>query len=208
MMVTIVLISRTIIGFIELILIKIITSKNELKNLDKYIVLLTIFLINSSILNYKDNIFYYEVPIISILLLRKLLFLIYNDNKKVKNIFEKDPTLIVKNGKVIYKNLLSKKYSLNSLTDKLKDNGYTNIEKIKYGFIEDDNIYIIENNEKKQEEPVIIDNKINNSALKKLNINKKTIETLLLKENIDIKDIMYGIYKNNKLYIIRNSLLK
>jgi uncharacterized membrane protein YcaP (DUF421 family) len=207
-MVTLVLISRTIIGFIELILIKIITSKNELKNLDKYIVLLTIFLINSSILNYKDNILYYEVPIISILLLRKLLLIIYNDNKKVKNIFEKDPILIVKNGKVIYKNLLSKKYSLNSLTDKLKDKGYTNIEKIKYGFIEDDNIYVIENNEKKQEEPVIIDNKINNSALKKLNINKKTIETLLLKENIDIKDIMYGIYKNNKLYIIRNSLLK
>ena len=207
-MVTIVLISRTIIGFIELILIKVLTSKNELKKIDNYIALFTILLINSSILNYKDNILYYEVPIISILLLRKLFLLIYNDNKKVKNIFEKNPILIVKNGQIIYKNLLSKKYNLNILTDKLKEKGYTSIEKIKYCFIEDENIYVIENNKTNEEEPVIIDNKINNSALKKLNINKKTIETLLLKENIDIKDITYGIYKNNKLYIIRSSLLK
>ena len=207
-MVTLVLISRTIIGFIELILIKVLTSKNELKKIDNYIALFTILLINSSILNYKDNILYYEVPIISILLLRKLFLLIYNDNKKVKNIFEKNPILIVKNGQIIYKNLLSKKYNLNILTDKLKEKGYTSIEKIKYCFIEDENIYVIENNKTNEEEPVIIDNKINKSALKKLNINKKTIETLLLKENIDIKDITYGIYKNNKLYIIRSSLLK
>ena len=207
-MVTLVLISRTIIGFIELILIKVLTSKNELKKIDNYIALFTILLINSSILNYKDNILYYEVPIISILLLRKLFLLIYNDNKKVKNIFEKNPILIVKNGQIIYKNLLSKKYNLNILTDKLKEKGYTSIEKIKYCFIVDENIYVIENNKTNEEEPVIIDNKINKSALKKLNINKKTIETLLLKENIDIKDITYGIYKNNKLYIIRSSLLK
>ena len=187
---------------------KVLTSKNELKKIDNYIALFTILLINSSILNYKDNILYYEVPIISILLLRKLFLLIYNDNKKVKNIFEKNPILIVKNGQIIYKNLLSKKYNLNILTDKLKEKGYTSIEKIKYCFIEDENIYVIENNKTNEEEPVIIDNKINKSALKKLNINKKTIETLLLKENIDIKDITYGIYKNNKLYIIRSSLLK
>ena len=207
-MVTVVLISRTIIGFIELILVKVLTSKNKLKDLDKYIILFTIILINSSILNYKDNILIYEVPIISIILLRELLLIIYNENKRVKNLFEKDPTLIVKNGKVIYKNLLNKKYSLNSLIEKLKDKGYSNIEKLKYVFIEDDNIFVIENDEKNKEEPVIIDNKINNNALKSLNINKQTIESILLKENIDIKDIVYGVYKNKKLYIIRNSLQK
>ncbi len=207
-MVTVVLISRTIIGFIELILVKVLTSKNKLKDLDKYIIFFTIILINSSILNYKDNILIYEVPIISIILLRELLLIIYNENKRVKNLFEKDPTLIVKNGKVIYKNLLNKKYSLNSLIEKLKDKGYSNIEKLKYVFIEDDNIFVIENDEKNKEEPVIIDNKINNNALKSLNINKQTIESILLKENIDIKDIVYGVYKNKKLYIIRNSLQK
>ena len=198
-MLIIVLITRTIIGLIELVILKILENKNK-SSIDNYIKLLIIFLINSSILNYKRNIFIYIIPITTIILIREMFIVIYNENKKVKNLFEKDPIPIIKNGEIVYKNLFSNGYTISKLVNKLKEKNIYSLENIKYCFLNNNEIYIVK---EELDEAVIIDNKINELALRNLNIDKKTITNILKKEHININDIDYGIYKDKKIYIIR-----
>lgn len=198
-MLMIVLITRTLIGYIELVILKILENKNK-SSIDNYIKLLIIFLINSSVLNYKRNILIYIIPIVTIILIREIFIVIHNENKKVKNLFEKDPIPIIKNGEIVYKNLFSNGYTISKLINKLKEKNIYSLENIKYCFLNNNKIYIVK---EELDDAVIIDNKINELALKNLNIDKKTINNILRKEHINIKDIDYGIYKDKKIYIIR-----
>lgn len=198
--------ARTIIGFIELIIIKILIEKNEYEELDKYTNIVLLVIIGASILNYKDDILIYIVPIITILILRKIVLY----NKKVKNIFEKDPILIIKNSKIIYRNLFKSNYNLERLIKELKEKDIYSLKELKYVFLNNNELFIIKYKEKinKTTEVIILDNKINKENLEKVGVSEKYIKGILSKENIKLKDIAYGVYKNNKIYIIRNSLLK
>ena len=205
-MLIMVLTARAIISFIELIIIKVLIEKNKYEELDKYISIILLIIIGSSILNYKDNILMYIVPIIMILFLRQVILY----NRKVKNFFEKDPILLVKNSKIVYKNLLNSNYNLEKLLNELKERKIYDLKEIKYVFLSDNKLFIVnyENNIKENNEIIIMDTKIDKENLRKLGLSEKYIRNILLKENINIDDIVFGVYKNKKIYIIRNNLLK
>lgn len=205
-MLIMVLTARAIISFIELIIIKVLIEKNKYEELDKYISIILLIIIGSSILNYKDNILMYIVPIIMILFLRQVILY----NRKVKNFFEKDPILLVKNSKIVYKNLLNSNYNLEKLLNELKKRKIYDLKEIKYVFLSDNKLFIVnyENNIKENNEIIIMDTKIDKENLRKLGLSEKYIRNILLKENINIDDIVFGVYKNKKIYIIRNNLLK
>ena len=205
-MLIMVLTARAIISFIELIIIKVLIEKNKYEELDQYISIILLIIIGSSILNYKDNILMYIVPIIMILFLRQVILY----NRKVKNFFEKDPILLVKNSKIVYKNLLNSNYNLEKLLNELKKRKIYDLKEIKYVFLSDNKLFIVnyENNIKENNEIIIMDTKIDKENLRKLGLSEKYIKNILLKENINIDDIVFGVYKNKKIYIIRNNLLK
>lgn len=205
-MLVIVLTARTIISFVELIIIKLLIEKNKYEELDKYINVILLLIIGSSILNYRDNILIYLVPIIIILLLREVVLY----NRKVQNLFEKDPVLLVKNSKIMYKNLLNSNYNIEKLINKLKEKKIYNLKEIKYVFLNNDELFIVnyENNIKENNEIIILDKKVDKKNLHKMGLSENYIKTILLKENIKLEDIVFGVYKNNKIYIIRNKLLK
>ena len=205
-MLAIVLTARTIISFIELIIIKKIIEKNQYEEFDKYISIILLIIVGSSILNYKDNILIYLVPIIIILLLRNIVLY----NKKVKNLFEKDPIILVKNSKIIYKNLFNNNYSLERLINELKEKRIYDLKDVKYVFLNNNQLFVVnyETNQKENNEIIILDKKIDKNNLYKMGLSENYIRNILLKENIKIEDIVFGIYKNNKIYIIRNNPLK
>ena len=210
-MLIIVLAARTIIGACLLLISNILINRYSFKYTDTYIKYLILILIGGEIINYRDDILIYIIPIIIVLFLRELLIIIYNDKKKIRNLFEKDPVLLIKNSKVIYKNLLSTDYKLEKLLELLRKKNIYKLDDIKYCFLEDDKIYVVlydDINIENNVIPVIIDNKINKQYLNKINIDEKTIKRMLDKENIKLKDVFYGVYKNKKLYIITNSILK
>ena len=148
----------------------------------------------------------YIVPIIMILFLRQVILY----NRKVKNFFEKDPILLVKNSKIVYKNLLNSNYNLEKLLNELKERKIYDLKEIKYVFLSNNKLFIVnyENNIKENNEIIILDKKIDKENLRKIGLSEKYIKNILLKENINIDDIVFGVYKNKKIYIIRNNLLK
>ena len=215
MLTGIVLIVRTIISYLLMLLLIYLQKKDQNKKLlilDKIILLLIIVINSNLILNYDINVLIYIIPIITLLLLRELTRLILIDNNKVKNIFEKDPIILVKNSKIYFKNLIDHNYSIDTLLTELRKNRFYSLKDIKYVFLESDNTLSIFPYDKNKFEtypiPIILDGILNDFLLKELHLTKEKIEKMLIRDNLLIEDIYYAMYENNKLFIIRKDELK
>ena len=215
MLTGIVLIVRTIISYLLMLLLIYLQKKDQNKKLlilDKIILLLIIVINSNLILNYDINVLIYIIPIITLLLLREVTRLILIDNNKVKNIFEKDPIILVKNSKIYFKNLIDHNYSIDTLLTELRKNRFYSLKDIKYVFLESDNTLSIFPHDKNKFEtypiPIILDGILNDFLLKELHLTKEKIEKMLIRDNLLIEDIYYAMYENNKLFIIRKDELK
>ena len=215
MLTGIVLIVRTIISYLLMLLLIYLQKKDQNKKLlilDKVILLLIIVINSNLILNYDINVLIYIIPIITLLLLREVTRLILIDNNKVKNIFEKDPIILVKNSKIYFKNLIDNNYSIDTLLTELRKNRFYSLKDIKYVFLESDNTLSIFPYDKNKLEtypiPIILDGTLNDFLLKELHLTKEKIEKMLIRDNLLIEDIYYAMYENNKLFIIRKDELK
>lgn len=215
MLTGIVLIVRTIISYLLMLLLIYLQKKDQNKKLlilDKVILLLIIVINSNLILNYDINVLIYIIPIITLLLLREVTRLILIDNNKVKNIFEKDPIILVKNSKIYFKNLIDHNYSIDTLLTELRKNRFYSLKDIKYVFLESDNTLSIFPYDKNKFEtypiPIILDGILNDFLLKELHLTKEKIEKMLIRDNLLIEDIYYALYENNKLFIIRKDELK
>ena len=215
MLTGIVLIVRTIISYLLMLLLIYLQKKDQNKKLlilDKIILLLIIVINSNLILNYDINVLIYIIPIITLLLLRQVTRLILIDNNKVKNIFEKDPIILVKNSKIYFKNLIDHNYSIDTLLTELRKNRFYSLKDIKYVFLESDNTLSIFPYDKNKFEtypiPIILDGILNDFLLKELHLTKEKIEKMLIRDNLLIEDIYYAMYENNKLFIIRKDELK
>ena len=187
-------------------------QNKKLLFLDKENLLLIIVINSNLILNYDINVLIYIIPIITLLLLREVTRLILIDNNKVKNIFEKDPIILVKNSKIYFKNLIDHNYSIDTLLTELRKNRFYSLKDIKYVFLESDNTLSIFPYDKNKFEtypiPIILDGILNDFLLKELHLTKEKIEKMLIRDNLLIEDIYYAMYENNKLFIIRKDELK
>lgn len=215
MLTGIVLIVRTIVSYLLMLLLIYLQKKDQNKKLlilDKIILLLIIVINSNLILNYDINVLIYIIPIITLLLLREVTRLILIDNNKVKNIFEKDPIILVKNSKIYFKNLIDHNYSIDTLLTELRKNRFYSLKDIKYVFLESDNTLSIFPYDKNKFEtypiPIILDGILNDFLLKELHLTKEKIEKMLIRDNLLIEDIYYAMYENNKLFIIRKDELK
>ena len=215
MLTGIVLIVRTIISYLLMLLLIYLQKKDQNKKLlilDKIILLLIIVINSNLILNYDINVLIYIIPIITLLLLREVTRLILIDNNKVKNIFEKDPIILVKNSKIYFKNLIDHNYSIDTLLTELRKNRFYSLKDIKYVFLESDNTLSIFPYDKNKFEtypiPIILNGILNDFLLKELHLTKEKIEKMLIRDNLLIEDIYYAMYENNKLFIIRKDELK
>lgn len=215
MLTGIVLIVRTIISYLLMLLLIYLQKKDQNKKLlilDKIILLLIIVINSNLILNYDINVLIYIIPIITLLLLREVTRLILIDNNKVKNIFEKDPIILVKNSKIYFKNIIDHNYSIDTLLTELRKNRFYSLKDIKYVFLESDNTLSIFPYDKNKFEtypiPIILDGILNDFLLKELHLTKEKIEKMLIRDNLLIEDIYYAMYENNKLFIIRKDELK
>jgi uncharacterized membrane protein YcaP (DUF421 family) len=111
-------------------------------------------------------------------------------------------SLVINNGILSYKELIKKKYDISYLMSELKPKKINRIEDVEYAFLKSNGIISIY---EKQELPIpiIVDGKINTFTLRLLHKNIEWINNIVIKENIDINNIFYAFYKDNKVYIIK-----
>ena len=201
---------RTIFFYFVVIISYKIMGKRELGELsiiDFVISMLISQIIAIGIENYKSSIWYVFLPIVSLVFLQVVTSFITLKNKKIRSILDGNESLIIKNGKLNFKEMVKQRYNLNDLFLQLREKSIKTIEEVDYAILESNgklSIFEKKNSNDFFPLPIIIDGKIELKNLNYINKNELWIKKILKNKKILLKDVFYAFYKNDELYIIKN----
>ena len=205
---------RTIFFYFVIFVIYRIMGKREVGQLgiiDLIVSILIAELVVISIENYKDSVWYSLVPIITLTVLQVILALITMNAPKIRNFLDGNPSVIIKNGILNYKEMVKQKYNLDDLLVQLREKGYRSIEEIEYAILENNgSLSVFPSSKNKTPFPftIIIDGEIQEETVKNLHKNNNWVINMLKKKEINISDVFYAFYKDKSIFIIKNSDLK
>lgn len=164
-----------------------------------------------SIENFDENIFRSIVPIITLLVLQVSLALLSLKSPKIRIFLDGNPSVIINNGQVNYKEMIKQKYNLDDLMVQMRDKGYKSIEEIEYAILENNgtlSIFPYTNGKKNTKSivplPLVLDSSIQEDSLKIINKDKSWLYNLLNKKGIKLDDVFYAFYKSDSLFVITN----
>lgn len=185
----------------------------QLSIVDLIVSLLIAELTVISIENYDKSILYSLIPIVILVLLECILSYVSMKKPKFRLFLEGNPSVIIKNGKINYKEMLKQRYNLDDLLSQLRDKGYRSIEEVEYAILESSGTLSIfpynDNIKTPLPLPIILDGDIQEDTLKLLKKDKKWVYNFLDKKDINMNDVFFAFYKDKNIFIIKNDdLLK
>lgn len=207
----IVILLRTVLCYFFILLLYRIMGKREVGQLgiiDLIVSILIADLVVISIENYNKSMLYTLIPISILAILQLILAFISLKKPKIRNFLDGNPSVIIKDGKINYKEMVKQKYNLDDLLVQIREKGYRSIEEIEYAILENNGTLSVFNYAKEKTPlplPLILDSYIQTDTLKHLKKDEKWVYTLLKKKNIDIKEVFYAFYKDKNIFIIKNS---
>ena len=204
---------RTIFFYFFIFIVYRIMGKREVGQLGIIDLIVSILIAEFaaiSIENYDNNIFRSIIPILTLLLLQVTLAFLSLKIPKFRIFLDGNPSIMIQNGKVNYKEMLKQKYNLDDLLVQLRDKGYRSIEEIEYAILENSgtlSVFPYPKDKKKTPLPlpIILDCHIQEETLKRLNKDTKWIMNILKKKNLNLEDIFYAFYKDDNIFIIKHS---
>jgi len=204
------LIIRMSFFYVFIILIYRIMGKREVGQLGIIDLIVSILIAELTMISIEDlsnNLFYSIIPILTLTFLQMTLAYFSLNNPKFRIFLDGNPSLIIKKGKINFKEMTKQKYNLDDLLSQLREKGHKSIEEIEYAILESNgmlSVFPYEKNNSFLPLPLILDSKIQEDTLKHLHKDTKWVLKLLEKKNIDINDIFYAFYKDNNIFIIKN----
>ena len=198
-----------ILYFVVIIAYRVMGKKEvgELSIIDFNVTILIAELIALSIESKKTSIFVSIIPIVCLVVLQLLLSYISMKSNKIRDILDGKPTVIIKNGKLVFSEMAKIKYTLDDLLSQLREKGIESIEKVDYAVLENSGQLSVFPKLKDYPLPIIMDGVIDYKILKEIGKDKKWIDDLLDNNDIELSNIFYAFYRNNKTYIIRKNEL-
>ena len=94
------------------------------------------------------------------------------------------------------------RYSLDDLITQLRLQGIKSIERIKYAILENNGSLSVFLDDSTYPIPLILDGVIDYTVLKEINKDYKWLNNILRNKKLELKNIFYAFYTNNKLFII------
>jgi uncharacterized membrane protein YcaP (DUF421 family) len=176
----------------------------ELSIMDFIVSLFIAELVAISIENYKSSIFMSLIPVVSLSLMQVGLSYISLKNKKIRDILDGNPSVIIENGKVNFKEMKKQRYNVEDLLMQLRDNSIKSISDVDYAVLETNGKLSIfkKDNDKDYPLPLILNGIIDKNTLNKINKDDDYVYEEINKRGLDLEEIFYGFYKDNNLYII------
>ncbi len=183
----------------------------DLGVIDWTISILIAILASHSIEHLDQSIFLSIVPILLLIGMQKSILYRSFKNRKVRNVFEKEPSVLIDRGKVHFSELVKQHYHLDDLFKKLRSKGIKNIEEVDYAILETNGKLSVFSKDGKagHDYPLalILDGKIQPDTLRQISKTEAWLHSMLDRERVRLEDIFYGFYREKQLYIIKNSEL-
>jgi len=205
------LIFKTVFMYFFIIFVYRLMGKKEVGQLsivDLIVSILIAELIALSIQEGSKSIFISVVPILVLVGVQMFISYITLKNDKLRYIIDGKPIIIIKDGKLNFTEMSKLRYSLDDLLTQLRLQGVKSIDKVKYAVLENNGNLSVFNDNSDYPLPLILDGVIDYNALKEIKKDYNWLINSLKKKNIEIDEVFYAFYTNNKTFIItRNELL-
>ena len=159
-----------------------------------------------------ESIFMVLIPISALGVIQISLSYFSLKSKKIRSIFEGEPSIIINKGVVNFKEMLKQRYNMDDFLTQLREKNVKSIEEVDYAILEaSGKLSIFKKGEHKFEAlplPLILDGKLEENTLNRINKNKEWLDKILKEERLTIKDIFYAYYRNDNLFIIKQDDLE
>lgn len=202
------IIIKTFILYLFIIFVYRIMGKKEVGQLgivDLIVSILIAELAAISIEDEKTSILVSIVPIIVLAILQIVLNFISLKSDKFRKLIDGNPTVIIKQGKIKFKEMSKLRYSLDDLITQLREQGIKSIEEVDYAILENDGKLSVFQKCSDYPMPFIIDSTVNYEVLKEMKKDKKWLYKLLKEMDLSLNEIFYAFYTKNKTFIIKRS---
>ena len=200
------IISKTLFLYFFIILVYRIMGKKEVGKLgivDLIVSILIAELAALSIEEYDGSILVSVIPILCLVVVQIIFGYFGLKSSKLRNMLDGKPAVIIKNGKLNFKEMVKLRYSLDDLVSQLREQGIMNIEDVNYAVLENNGKLSVFKEEKNYPLPLILDGQIDYSVLKEINKNEKWLNLILEKNKIALNNVFYAFYTKEKTFIIK-----
>ena len=181
----------------------------ELSIIDLIVSILIAELAAISIEKYDSSVFLMLLPAALLVILQILIAKISLKSGKVRSLLDGDASVIIDNGKVNFKEMIKQRYNLEDLLTQLRAKDVKSIEEVEYAILETSGKLSVftkdANNSGPYPLPLILDGKVQQMTLKKIRRKEKWLNELLESKKVKLDDVFYAFYKDNQLFIIKNS---
>ena len=205
---------RTIFFYFYVIILYRIMGKREIGELgviDLIVSMLIANIVAISVENLDHSILESVIPILILGILEISLAYLSIKSKKIRKLFDGKPTVIINNGKINHEAMIKERYNLDDLLINLRKQEIYNINEVKYAILEADgslSIFKKKASINAYPLPLIIDTEINQESLNSLNKDINWLNNIIKKHHLNINNIFYAYYQNNKIhFILKKDLL-
>ena len=181
----------------------------ELGIIDLIVSILIAELAAISIEKYDTSVFLVLLPIGVLVILQIVLAKVSLKSDKIRSMLDGNASVIIDNGKVNFKEMIKQRYNLEDLLTQLRARNVKSIEEVEYAILETSGKLSVftkdANNSGPYPLPLILDGKIQKMTLKRIRRKEKWLNELLESKKVKLDDVFYAFYKDNQLFIIKNS---
>jgi len=205
-----VIIWRTIFMYFTILVIFRLMGKREIGELSILDLVVFIMIAEMGIIaieNTEESIFKTIIPMFVLMGIQIVLAFISLKSKRVRDLIDGRPSVIIQNGKIDEKEMKRQRYNFDDLLLQLRENEVKNIADVEFAILEPSGKLSVFKKEKDSNVggyavPLILDGEIQEENLRKMN---QTIDWLTQKLHSkgykDIKNISFCSYYNGKFYI-------
>lgn len=205
------LIWKSIVLYLYIIFIYRLMGKKELGKLSVTDFVVTILMAECavfSIVEEEISIFFSLIPITTLAFTQMILSYVSMKSDSFRKIVDGTPSVIIKNGKLIFSTMSKLRYTLDDLITGLREHGVKSVEEVNYAILERDGKLSIFPEEIEYPMPIILDGVIQKKVLKEIGKEETWIEEILNHKKLKLEEVFYAFYTSKKTFIItRNELL-
>ena len=178
----------------------------ELSIMDFIVSLFIAELVAISIENYRTSIFMSLIPVLALSLIQIVLSYLSIKNKKIRDMLDGNPSVIIENGIVNFKEMKRQRYNIEDLLMQLRDNSIKSISEIDYAVLETNGKLSIfkKDNNTDYPLPLILNGIIDKNTLKKIDKDEDYVLREIHRRDLELEDIFYCFYQDDNLYIIES----
>ena len=197
---------RTVFLYILILVIFRLMGKREVGELslmDLVIFVMIAEVASFAIDNPKQKLFDSIMPMLLLLAIQLITSYWSLKSKKIRDLIDGDPSVIIRNGEIIESEMRKQRYNLDDLFQQLHEQQIGSIQDVDYAFLEPSgNLSVFKKDGDHPVLPLIVDGDIQETHLNLIQQNKQWLLQKLKDEHIeDPNTVFYCSYENERLFL-------